>query len=192
MIEGKLVCISGITRGLGRALEMGVRGWRLADQGRDATALQALCGEPLKSGTLAEAEVSMDNQVRQFAQLAAVNLNGIHHLLRHGAPGVIRKKSGLIINLSPGWARDTSPDFGTFCPAKRGIEGLTREQAQDLPSGLATVSLNSGVIKTKRLQKNLRDKIKSFSSPKDWERRAAPFLDRWNSSHHEQALMLAA
>nr|WP_235355260.1 SDR family NAD(P)-dependent oxidoreductase [Aliterella atlantica] len=53
-----------------------------------------------------------------------------------------------------GWGRFTSPHVAPYCASKWAIEGLTRSLAQELPTGMAAIPLNPGIIKTLRELRN--------------------------------------
>lgn len=55
---------------------------------------------------------------------------------------MIARGSGVIVNFPSGWGRSTSPEVARYCCTKWGVEGLT----QELPSGLAAVTLNPGIL----------------------------------------------
>lgn len=112
----------------------------------------------------------------EFDQLTAVNLNGPANLIRHALPAMIAAGSGVVVNLSSGWGRSTSPEVAPYCASKWGIEGLTGALAQELPPGLAAVSLNPGIIATDMLRKCMGGEAESFPTPETWAVTAAPFL----------------
>jgi len=124
----------------------------------------------------------------EFDQLTAININGVANMIRHTTPLMIEAGSGMIVNLSSGWGRSTSPQVAPYCASKWAIEGLTQALAQELPSGLATVALNPGIINTEMLQKTFGNDSSSFPSPETWAKTAAPYILELNSSHNGQSL----
>ena len=88
----------------------------------------------------------------EFARLMEVNVCGVFHGIRAFVPAMIARGSGVIVNLSSGWGRSTSPEVAPYCATKWGIEGLTQSLAQELPAGLAAVALNPGIIDTDMLR----------------------------------------
>jgi NAD(P)-dependent dehydrogenase (short-subunit alcohol dehydrogenase family) len=89
---------------------------------------------------------------------------------------MVKRKSGVIVNLSSGWGRSTSPEVAPYCATKYAIEGLTLALAQELPAGMAAVPLNPGVIDTDMLRQAWADGASAYPKPDQWARRAAPFL----------------
>ncbi|MGI0482854.1 SDR family oxidoreductase [Geminocystis sp. CENA526] len=86
-----------------------------------------------------------------FSYLMDVNIKGTANVIRHIVPLMIKANKGIIVNLSSGWGRSTSPEVAPYCASKWAIEGLTQALAQELPSGIATVALNPGIIHTDML-----------------------------------------
>lgn len=87
----------------------------------------------------------------EFSQLIDINIKGVANVMRHFLPLMISRRSGIIVNFSSGWGRSTSSQMGPYCASKWAIEGLTRTLAQELPSGMAAIPLNPGVIHTDML-----------------------------------------
>ncbi|MGJ8694929.1 MAG: SDR family oxidoreductase [Verrucomicrobiaceae bacterium] len=112
----------------------------------------------------------------EFDQLTAININGVANLIRQVAPLMIANDSGVIVNLSSGWGRSTSPEVAPYCASKWAIEGLTQALSQELPSGLAAVALNPGVINTDMLRKCWDDGALDFPNAEQWAITAAPFI----------------
>jgi len=123
-----------------------------------------------------------------FARLMDVNVDGTLNVIRAFVPAMIERGSGVIVNLSSGWGRITSPEVGPYCASKWAIEGLTRSLAQELPVGLAAVSLNPGIIDTDMLRICWGEAAADHPSPADWSRTAAPFLLSLGMEHNGQAL----
>ncbi|MDB4358765.1 SDR family NAD(P)-dependent oxidoreductase [Verrucomicrobiales bacterium] len=124
----------------------------------------------------------------EFSQLMNINLTGVHRLISAFTPSMIAAGSGVIINFSSGWGRSTSSDVAPYCATKWGIEGLTQALAQDLPTGLAAVAFNPGVIDTAMLQKCFGEEARHYPEPDEWAKVAVPFLESLDASNNGQAL----
>lgn len=111
-----------------------------------------------------------------FDQLIDVNIKGVANVIRHFVPAMIDKESGIIVNLSSGWGRSTSPEVSSYCASKWAIEGLTRSLAQELPDGMAAIPLNPGIIHTNMLEICYGEDAASYTTIKDWVEKAVPFL----------------
>ncbi|MBX7166666.1 MAG: SDR family oxidoreductase [Pirellulales bacterium] len=112
----------------------------------------------------------------EFDQLMAVNVRGTANVLRHLLPAMIRRGAGVIVNLSSGWGRSTSPNVAPYCASKYAIEGLTLALAQELPQGMAAVPVNPGIINTDMLRSCFGKDAVNYPTPEQWARKAAPFL----------------
>ena len=96
-------------------------------------------------------------------------------MIRHFAPALIERGSGVIVNLSSGWGRSTSPDVAPYCATKFGVEGLTQALSQELPRGVAAIAVSPGVVHTEMLESCFADAA-SCEKPDSWATRAAPFF----------------
>lgn len=210
---GKVIVLTGATRGLGRALvsAFAAAGHIVIGCGRDAGHVRALReqfpaphafapvdvteaaavgawatealaahGPPdllVNNAALMNAPAPLwEVPAAEFAALVAVNVVGVHHVIRAFVPAMVARRAGVIVNLSSGWGRSTSPGVAPYCASKYAIEGLTLALAQDLPPGMAAVPLNPGVIDTDMLRRAWADGAGAYPKPEAWARRAAPFL----------------
>jgi NAD(P)-dependent dehydrogenase (short-subunit alcohol dehydrogenase family) len=117
-----------------------------------------------------------------------VNINGVANVIRHVMPSMLIRETGVIVNLSSGWGRSTSPEVAPYCASKWAIEGLTKALAEELPSGMAAVALNPGIIATDMLQKCMGEDSKSYPTPESWAITAAPFLTSLTAQDNGQSL----
>jgi len=104
----------------------------------------------------------------EFSSVLAVNLGGIHNMIRAFVPRMEKVGRGIIANFSSYWGQSTAPDVGPYCATKWGVEGLTRSLAQELPQGLAAVAFNPGVINTEMLRSTFGEQAKSYPLPQEW------------------------
>jgi NAD(P)-dependent dehydrogenase (short-subunit alcohol dehydrogenase family) len=125
---------------------------------------------------------------REFSEVLDVNVKGFANIIRHFVPAMVRRKRGVIVNFSSGWGRSTDPEVAPYCASKWAIEGLTLALAQELPSGMAAVSLNPGIINTDMLALALGRSAQSYISPEDWARTAVPFLLRLGPAENGKQL----
>ena len=124
----------------------------------------------------------------EFDQLLQVNLGGVANIIRHYVPAMISRGSGVIVNFSSGWGRSVSPEVAPYCATKWGIEGLTKALAMELPSGMAAVALNPGVIHTDMLQRCFGSAASRYPTPEEWGQKALPFLLGLGPGHNGQSL----
>ena len=124
----------------------------------------------------------------EFDPIIDVNIKGVFNVIRAFAPAMIQKGRGVIVNFSSGWGRSTSPEVAPYCATKWAIEGLTQALAQELPSGMAAVPLNPGVIDTEMLRSCFGGSASSYPKPDEWAKRAVPFLLSLSARHNGQSL----
>ncbi len=104
----------------------------------------------------------------EFESLLRVNVKGPYSLIRHFIPAMIKRGEGIIVNVSSGWGRSTSPEVAPYCATKWAIEGLTQSLAQELPAGLAAVAYNPGIIDTDMLRTCFGADAGHYPSPDEW------------------------
>lgn len=112
----------------------------------------------------------------EFDRVIDVNIKGVANMIRAFAPSMVARRRGVIVNLSSGWGRSTSPEVAPYCASKYAIEGLTLALAAELPSGMAAIPLNPGIIDTDMLRSAWGDSAGSYPNAEQWAKRAAPFL----------------
>jgi NAD(P)-dependent dehydrogenase (short-subunit alcohol dehydrogenase family) len=224
-MAGRLVLITGVTRGLGRAVvdEFARLGHTVLGCGRSKAGIGQLnrqLGSPHDFGVV---DVASDEEVKawaervlkshgppelvlnnagvinrnarlweigapEFSQVIDVNVKGIANVIRHFVPAMIRNKRGVIVNFSSGWGRSTDAEVAPYCASKWAIEGLTQAFAQELPSGLAAVALNPGIINTEMLQSCFGGSASSYPAPAAWAGSAVPYLLKLGPADNGKAL----
>src|SRR5262249_58314601 len=60
-----------------------------------------------------------------FDNVITVNVIGVANVIRSFVPAMVKRQTGVIVNLSSGWGRSTSPEVAAYCASKWAIEGLT-------------------------------------------------------------------
>jgi len=108
-----------------------------------------------------------------FGRLMDVNVDGAVNVIRAFVPAMIAAGAGVVVNLSSGWGRSTSPDVAPYCASKYAIEGLSAALAQELPPPLAAVALSPGVIDTDMLRQCWGDEASQHQRPQAWSAEAA-------------------
>jgi NAD(P)-dependent dehydrogenase (short-subunit alcohol dehydrogenase family) len=208
-----IVLITGVTRGLGRAMvdEFVKRKHTVLGCGRSQKGIEQLRKQIGPPHDFAAVDVAEDGQVeawaerllgaygppdlvlnnagvinknarlwevpeREFSQVIDVNLKGIANVIRHFVPEMVKRKRGVIVNFSSGWGRSADAEVAPYCATKWAIEGLTQAFAQELPSGMAAVALNPGIINTDMLQSCFGGSASGYLSPAEWAKSAVPFL----------------
>ncbi|MEI6783622.1 MAG: SDR family oxidoreductase [Verrucomicrobiota bacterium] len=209
----KIVLITGVTRGLGRAMvaEFARQGHTVLGCGRSQKGIEQLRRQVGPPHDFSVVDVAADDQVkawadrllgkygppdlmlnnagvinrnarlweipeREFSLVIDVNIKGIANIIRHFGPEMVKRQQGVIVNFSSGWGRSADAEVAPYCATKWAVEGLTQALAQELPSGIAAVALNPGIINTDMLQSCFADAAAGYISPAEWAKSAVPFL----------------
>jgi NAD(P)-dependent dehydrogenase (short-subunit alcohol dehydrogenase family) len=112
----------------------------------------------------------------EFNAVIDVNIKGVANVIRHFLPAMLDRKKGVIVNFSSGWGRSTSPEVAPYCATKWAVEGLTKSLADELPSGMAAIPLNPGIINTDMLRTSFGAGAKGYPSAAEWAKTAVPWL----------------
>ncbi|KAF7144103.1 hypothetical protein RHSIM_Rhsim05G0115900 [Rhododendron simsii] len=114
--------------------------------------------------------------VEEFDTVIDINVKGVANMLRHFIPLMIERKQGIIVNMSSGWGRSAAAQVAPYCASKWAVEGLTRSVAKELPSGMAIVALNPGVINTDMLTSCFGSSSSLYQTPESWAPKAATMI----------------
>ncbi len=112
----------------------------------------------------------------EFSNLIDVNIKGIYHVIKSFLPAMNLTGRGVIANFSSGWGNTTSPGVAPYCASKWAVEALSRALAQELPHGVACVTLNPGIIDTDMLRICYGGRANEYIKPEKWAKKAAPFI----------------
>jgi NAD(P)-dependent dehydrogenase (short-subunit alcohol dehydrogenase family) len=213
MAEGKRILITGVSRGLGRAMtgEFIRLGHTVIGCGRSEKAIAELKKQFIAPHDFAVVDVASDEQVagwakrillvqgapdlllnnaalinrnaplweipaQEFSDVIDVNIKGVVNVIRHFVPAMVSRRIGVIVNFSSGWGRSADAEVAPYCATKWAIEGLTNSLSQELPSGMAAVPLNPGIIDTDMLRSCFGGSSSGYPSPAKWAKTAVPFL----------------
>ena len=199
--------ITGTSRGLGAALahELRSRGHRVAgcssaetDVGdwaqvdRWARRVLQEQGPPdilvNNAGTTTAPDPLWAQDPEGVRRLLEVNVLGTFHVLRAFLPSMLERGRGVVVNFSSDWGRSTDPMVAPYCASKWAIEGLTRSLAQELPAGMAAVSLDPGTVNTDMLRFTFGEGALAYPEPAQWCGQAADLLLSLEPGHNGQAL----
>ena len=125
---------------------------------------------------------------KDFDEIIDANIKGVANVIRHFVPAMVRRKSGIIVNFSSGWGRETDAGVAPYCASKWAIEGLTRSLAQDLPKGMAAIPLNPGIIDTDMLRNCFGNQAGNYPTAEVWAETAVPFLLGLKASDNRKPL----
>jgi NAD(P)-dependent dehydrogenase (short-subunit alcohol dehydrogenase family) len=124
----------------------------------------------------------------EFDRSMAINVSGTANVIRHFVPAMVKRRTGVIVNLSSGWGRSVSAEVAPYCATKWAIEGLTQALAEELPDGMCAVPLNPGIINTEMLRSCFASGAEQYPKPDEWAQRAIPFLLQLGPQQNGQPL----
>lgn len=225
MAGDKVIVVTGVSRGLGRALADGFiqAGHTVIGTARSEPAIDELTqtyGTPHRFDVVDHADpeqisewsasilaqysapdllinnAAMINRNmplwevshREFSSLIDVNVKGVFCVCKVFLPSMIKRGSGVIVNLSSGWGRSVAPEVASYCASKWAVEGMTLALAEELPAGLAAVPLNPGVINTDMLQSCFGENATGYQNATQWAKTAVPFILALKASDNGKSL----
>jgi NAD(P)-dependent dehydrogenase (short-subunit alcohol dehydrogenase family) len=129
-----------------------------------------------------------DVPAAEFSKIIDVNVKGPANVIRSFVPAMVNANRGIIVNLSSGWGRSVSPNVAPYCTSKWAIEGMTKALAEELPSTMAAVALNPGVIDTDMLRQCWSSDAGGYAKADKWVKAAGPFILKIKVSQNGQSL----
>ncbi len=130
--------------------------------------------------------------VAEFGQLVDINLKGMFHVLHALLPAMVKRRQGVIINLSSGWGRSPASKVAPYCASKWAVEGLTQSLARELPETMAAIPMNPGIIDTEMLRSCLGGGAQGFPDAQAWAERAVPYFLQLSASDNGRPLSVPA
>lgn len=129
-------------------------------------------------------EISADG----FSTLVDVNIKGVFYCLRAFTPAMIARRAGIVVNFSSGWGRSVSPNVAPYCASKYAIEGLSKAMAEELPTNMAVVPLNPGIIDTDMLRICFGESAANQPKADIWAEKAAGVILAISPNDNGQSL----
>ena len=82
----------------------------------------------------------------EFNRVVDADIKGTANVTRHFVPQMISSGKGVVCNVT-GWvSRNTMPNVTAIVTAKWGVEGFSKNLAQELPDPLASFQLDPGLV----------------------------------------------
>lgn len=121
----------------------------------DADAVEALCREIgevevlINNAAIAHIGLMTDMSVFEWRQVIGTNLDAVFYTCKYLVPGMVRRKSGKIINISSVWGNVGASMEVAYSAAKGGVNSFTKALAKELaPSNVQVNAVAFGVIDT--------------------------------------------
>ncbi len=121
--------------------------------------------------------LSLRMKDEEWQQVIDINLTATFKLMRAGVKGMLKRRSGRIINITSVVGTMGNPGQANYCASKAGIVGMSKAMAQEVASRNVTINcIAPGFIKTamtdalnEEQQKRITDNIPAarFGLPED-------------------------
>jgi NAD(P)-dependent dehydrogenase (short-subunit alcohol dehydrogenase family) len=180
LLEGKVVVVTGASRGIGRAIAdmFAQAGARVAGCARRGTGDVFACdvgneadvrrfaddvghrfGTPdfvvNNAGTVARARLD-ETSTETWSSILGSNLTGSFLVTRAFLPAMRARKRGRIVNVSSISGRQGTAGLTAYCAAKHGVVGLTRALAEEVRAdGIQVNAVCPGSVDTEMLQQGM-------------------------------------
>ena len=103
----------------------------------------------ISSGRMTGARPIADFDEEAWDRTMAVNLRGTFLMCRAAAPHLMKRKAGVIVNISSIQGKRADPGVGAYCATKFGVIGLTQTLAHELgPYGVCVNAVCPGAVAT--------------------------------------------
>ncbi|WP_375465282.1 3-oxoacyl-[acyl-carrier-protein] reductase [uncultured Methylobacterium sp.] len=168
--QGAVLALSGTRAEALEALaaDLGERAHVLPTNLADAAAVEALV--PAAEAALAGLDILVNNagitrdnlflrmKDEEWDQVIAVNLTAAFRLSRAAVKGMMRRRSGRIVNIGSVVGTTGNPGQGNYAAAKAGLVGLTKALAAEVASRNVTVNCVSPGFIASPMTEGLNDK----------------------------------
>ncbi len=116
------------------------------------TALEKDWGTPgilVNNAGIASLGLFTESSPSEYMHLIDTNLISVLHCCHLAVPGMVRRGTGRILNISSVWGICGASCEAAYSAAKSGVNGFTRALAKELaPTGIAVNALACGVVDT--------------------------------------------
>ncbi|MCS4435466.1 SDR family NAD(P)-dependent oxidoreductase [Aquiflexum gelatinilyticum] len=94
--------------------------------------------DPIQSGSLEDWDAMMD-----------INVKGLLYVSKEIMPGMIARKSGIIVNIGSIAGKEVYPNGNVYCASKHAVDAITQGMRMDLnPFGIKVIGLHPGLVET--------------------------------------------
>ncbi len=119
------------------------------------------------AAVLATPDTVVNTPPKVWEEVLRVNVAGTVNMIRHVLPGMQKRRSGAIVNLSSGWGRVGEARVASYCASKFAVEGLSQSVAAEAGRGVVVIALNPGIIATDMLATAFESDVSRYPSPRD-------------------------
>lgn len=116
----------------------------------------------------------VDSDPAIWGLAADINYKGVYHSMRAALPHMLKRGSGVIVNMSSGAANSALIGWSHYCSGKAAAQKLTEVAHKEVSDrGIRVVGLSPGTVATSMMEK-IRDSKINVVSHLDWEKHIPP------------------
>lgn len=105
-----------------------------------------------------------DTSLERWREIFQINLESSYRLINAVTPSMIRRKTGVIINIASVWGLKGAACEAAYAASKAGLISLTRSMARELgPSQIRVNAVAPGAIKTRMLDRFTEEELKAMA-----------------------------
>lgn len=94
--------------------------------------------DPIQTGNLDDWDAMMD-----------INVKGLLYVSKAIIPGMVERKSGMIINIGSIAGKEVYPNGNVYCGSKHAVDAITSGMRMDLnPFGIKVIGIHPGLVET--------------------------------------------
>lgn len=126
----------------------------------------------------------VDSDPELWDRAVNINYKGVYHSMRACIPEMLKKGSGIVINMSSGAANSALEGWSHYCSTKSAVKKLTEVAHKELAqNNIRVVGLSPGTVATEMMEKIRDSNINPVSQlnwdqhiPAEWAARAVMYL----------------
>lgn len=94
--------------------------------------------DPIQSGNVDNWDAMMD-----------INVKGLLYVSKEVMPGMVERKSGMIVNIGSIAGKEVYPNGNVYCASKHAVDAITNGMRMDLnPFGIKVIGIHPGLVET--------------------------------------------
>jgi len=100
-----------------------------------------------------------EGDIDDWEKMIDTNVKGLLYISRAIMPGMVKRKSGHIVNISSIAGKETYFKGNVYCATKHAVDSITKAMRIDmLPHGIRVTSISPGMVDTEFSEVRLKDK----------------------------------
>lgn len=114
---------------------------------------------------IAKSELFINTTLDDFKEIFDVNVNGVFNVTKEVLPGMLSRKSGVIINISSIWGEQGASMETAYSASKAAVIGLTKSLSKEVAlNGVRVNAVCPGAIDTDMMRHYTKQEIADLSN----------------------------